>query len=136
MHFSCDKKTFRLVKNMMHIIIIFRFVKILVKKIFEIFKSFWTLLTVSIYLPFKMPLSILALSHFRSMFPFYIPENVLKTSENQRFSDVFRGYRKGTLAWNGLTLLTLSVLLRMIVQDCFHFFLSPFNTLNASVTLI
>ena len=33
------------------------------------------------------------------MFPFYTP---VKTSENQRFSDVFRGYRKGTLAWNGL----------------------------------
>ena len=26
----------------------------------------------------------------------------LKTSENRRFSDVFRGYRKGTLAWNRL----------------------------------
>ena len=26
----------------------------------------------------------------------------LKMSENQRFSDVFRGYKKGTLAWNGL----------------------------------
>ena len=26
----------------------------------------------------------------------------LKTSENLRFSDVFRRYRKGTLAWNGL----------------------------------
>ena len=26
----------------------------------------------------------------------------LKTSENQRFSDVFRGYRKKPVAWNGL----------------------------------
>ena len=26
----------------------------------------------------------------------------LKTSENQRFSDVFRGYRKRPVAWNGL----------------------------------
>ena len=26
----------------------------------------------------------------------------LKTSENQRFSDVFRGYRNRILAWNGL----------------------------------
>ena len=27
----------------------------------------------------------------------------LKTSENQRFFDVFRGYRKRPVAWNGLT---------------------------------
>ena len=33
------------------------------------------------------------------MFPFYTP---LKTSEHQGFSDVFRGYRKGILPWNGL----------------------------------
>ena len=26
----------------------------------------------------------------------------LKTSENQRFTEVFKGYRNGTLAWNGL----------------------------------
>ena len=26
----------------------------------------------------------------------------LKTSENQRFSDVFRGHRKRPVAWNGL----------------------------------
>ena len=26
----------------------------------------------------------------------------LKTSENQRFSDVFRGYKKRSVAWNGL----------------------------------
>ena len=35
----------------------------------------------------------------------------LKTSENQRFSDVFREYRKGTLAWNGLSLLSQKYLL-------------------------
>ena len=40
-------------------------------------------------------------THFRPMFPFFIP---LKTSENSWFSDVFREYRKGTLAWNGLIL--------------------------------
>ena len=33
------------------------------------------------------------------MFPFYTP---LKTPKNQRFSGVFRGYKKGTLARNGL----------------------------------
>ena len=32
---------------------------------------------------------------------FYTP---CKTLENQRFSDVFRGYRKRPLAWNGLIL--------------------------------
>ena len=31
-----------------------------------------------------------------------------KTSENQSFSDVFRGYRKRPVAWNGLTVLSLS----------------------------
>ena len=29
--------------------------------------------------------------------------NLLKISENQRISDVFRGHRKGSVAWNGLT---------------------------------
>ena len=33
------------------------------------------------------------------MFPFYTP---LKTPENQRFAAVFRGYKMGTLARNGL----------------------------------
>ena len=33
------------------------------------------------------------------MFPFYIP---LKTTENLWFSGVFRGYKMGTLARNGL----------------------------------
>ena len=33
-------------------------------------------------------------THFNSTFHFYTP---LKTSENQRFSDIFRGYRNGTL---------------------------------------
>ena len=31
----------------------------------------------------------------------------LKTSENQRFSDVFRGYRKRPVAWNELQLLSV-----------------------------
>ena len=37
--------------------------------------------------------------------PFYATDLFqysLKTSENQRFSDVFRGYRKRPVAWNGL----------------------------------
>ena len=40
------------------------------------------------------------LTHFMPMFFFYTPP--LKTSENHKLSDVFRGYRKGTLAWKGL----------------------------------
>ena len=40
--------------------------------------------------------------------PFIHP---LKTSENPRFSDVFRGYRKVTLAWNGLIILQVTKIL-------------------------
>ena len=39
--------------------------------------------------------------------PFQINVSFLyppKTSENQRFADVFEGYRKGTLAWNELNI--------------------------------
>ena len=39
------------------------------------------------------------LSHFVSLVSFFTP---WKKSENQRFSDVFRGYRKRPVAWNGL----------------------------------
>ena len=38
------------------------------------------------------------------MFYFYTPQ---KTSENHRFSDVFRGYKNGTLASNGLNTVQL-----------------------------
>ena len=37
---------------------------------------------------------------FQTNVPFIYP---LKTSESLWFSDIFWGYRKGTLAWNGLT---------------------------------
>ena len=37
--------------------------------------------------------------HANGLFPY-----PLKKSENQRFSDVFRGYRKRPMAWNGLRL--------------------------------
>ena len=63
------------------------------------------------------------LTHFRPMFPFYTPwklqKTSQKTSENQRFSDVFMGYRKGTVAWNGLKWL-LSI-----------FFCPPFDQFSA-----
>ena len=36
----------------------------------------------------------------------------LKTSENLKFSDVFRGYRNGPVAWNGLILIPPLYLLR------------------------
>ena len=39
------------------------------------------------------------LSPFYATDLFWYP---LKTSENQRFSDVFRGYQKRSVAWNGL----------------------------------
>ena len=42
-----------------------------------------------------------SLTYFWKMVQFYTP---LKTLENQRFSGVFRGYKMGTLAGNGLKL--------------------------------
>ena len=36
-------------------------------------------------------------TNFRPMFLFYI---ILKTSENLAFSDIFKGYTKGSLTWN------------------------------------
>ena len=39
------------------------------------------------------------INRFQANVPFLYP---LKTSENLQFSDVFRWYRKGTLAWNSL----------------------------------
>ena len=49
--------------------------------------------------------SDLSSTRFGPMFPFYPPPPQKKkkdTSENLWFSDVFRGYKKGALAWNGL----------------------------------
>ena len=44
---------------------------------------------------------VIQLTHFRPMFPFYTP---WKRQKTRGFSDVFRGYRKRTLAWNRLTI--------------------------------
>ena len=41
----------------------------------------------------------------------------LKTSENQRFSYVFRGYRKRPVAWNGLIFLKKKSKFDLIFQD-------------------
>ena len=49
---------------------------------------------------------------FQAIVPFLCP---LKTSEKQRFSDIFKGYRKGTLARNGLRCGTYS---NLIVKRC------------------
>ena len=43
----------------------------------------------------------LTLTHFKSTFHSYTP---LKTWENFRFSDVFRGYSSGTSVWNRLSI--------------------------------
>ena len=45
------------------------------------------------------------------MFHFYTP---LKILENLRFSDVFRGYRSGTLVENGLIWTLISLLLNFL----------------------
>ena len=59
---------------------------------------------------------LMCVTHFSPMFYFYIP---LKTSENQRFSDVFRGYRNVTLRQNVLVLIVFSLLRRdqEVLQD-------------------
>ena len=47
----------------------------------------------TLYFVYPRPLN--KLIDFSPMFPLYIYS--LKTSENERFSDIFVGYRKGTL---------------------------------------
>ena len=44
----------------------------------------------------------MSLTHFGPMFHFCTP---LKTSGNQRFSVIFRGYRNGALVENGLIIM-------------------------------
>ena len=48
---------------------------------------------------FTVILAALLINQFHVAGLFFYP---LKTSENQRFSDVFKGYRKKLMAWNGL----------------------------------
>ena len=50
-------------------------------------------------------------------FPYIYPQ---KMSENQRFSDVFRGYINGTLAWDGLTEQQFSIISRALAQLLVH----------------
>ena len=46
----------------------------------------------------------------------------LKTPENQRFSVVFRGYKIGTFAWNGLIQQTLDFMLLSLLLMLFTFY--------------
>ena len=50
--------------------------------------------------PLSSNVQMITLTHFQPTFHFYTP---WKTSENWRFSDVFKGYRSGTLVKNRLT---------------------------------
>ena len=54
------------------------------------------------------------LSHLMVNVPFLYP---LETSENQGFSDVFRGYRNGTLTWNELIYILVNIIFS-INQTC------------------
>ena len=54
---------------------------------YESFELFWNFQRV-------LALLLLQLTHFMPLISFYTP---------WRFSDVFRGYRKRSVAWNGLT---------------------------------
>ena len=72
-------------------------------------RSLWTNTYIMIY-------QILKCNLFQDNVPFLLYH--LKTSENPLFSDVFRKYRKGRMAWNGL---------RISVQLCVSKILIIFN---------
>ena len=67
------------------------------------------------------------LAHFQPMFHcFTSTHKPLKTSENRRFSDVFRGYMGGTLVENGLKkflLLTVRVSNQVYINFCMQLLL-------------
>ena len=68
------------------------------------------------------------LTHFSSMFHFCTPWKHQKiSSENQRLSDVFRGYRNGTLSKNGLMMDNLS----LFTSACTSASLEPSYVLRA-----
>ena len=52
---------------------------------------------------------------FQASISFLYP---LKTSENHRFSDIFRGHRNGTLTWNGLILYAVSWAVSFWGKNC------------------
>ena len=53
----------------------------------------------------------------------------LKTSEKQKFSDVFRGYRKRPVAWNGLKIACtdLVILIKESLRQCSLLKIKQFN---------
>ena len=57
---------------------------------------------------------------FSTNVPYLYP---LKTSENRRFSDIFRGYRSGTLVENGLK--TMSFNLTRVTRSSLFSFQNP-----------
>ena len=62
--------------------------------------NMWTLIRFySLHINVLVTSQIKMLNPFQANVPFLYP---IKMLENQRFSDVFRRYRKGTLAWIGL----------------------------------
>ena len=54
----------------------------------------------------------LVINPFQATGLFWYP---LKTSENQRFSDVFRGFRKRPVAWNGLI---KRIVINLFIKKC------------------
>ena len=63
------------------------------------FSGFWTIWRKSIPAKKFVQIHLLKLTHFWPMFPFYTPWKQQKT---KGFSGVFRGYKMGKLARNGL----------------------------------
>lgn len=45
----------------------------------------------------------------------------LKTSENEKFSDVFRGYSKRSVAWNGLSITGNEFIIAQCLQYSYNF---------------
>ena len=75
---------------------------------------------------FEIDFKVFSLIHVN---PFHVNATFLylqKTSVNQQFSDVFRGYRNRTLAWTGLILLAG----KKSLQDgeCFYVDFNPFQS--------
>ena len=63
----------------------------------------------------------------------------LKTSENQRFPDIFRGYRKRPVTWNGLKVFSKLQVLRILGKSIFCLTISwrrPSSYRNQSIDLL
>ena len=65
---------------------------------------------------FLKKLHLRCLTRFMPLVSF---DTTLKTSENQRFSDVFRGYRRRPVTWNRLTGTARSVQIRSYFWSVF-----------------